>query len=103
RQDGVWKISKLHFYTKFYAPYEGGWTRAPKESALRYGKSNVRPTRPTSVKYEPYPARFTPPFHFGNPVKTSYRFGGPGLPASAGNGTADAQPGARARSAGARA
>jgi hypothetical protein len=83
RQDGVWKISKLHFYTKFYAPYEGGWTRAPKESALRYGKSNVRPTRPTSVKYEPYPARFTPPFHFGNPVKTSYRFGGPGLPSSA--------------------
>ena len=33
QQNGVWKISKLHFFTKFYAPYEGGWTRAPKDSA----------------------------------------------------------------------
>jgi len=24
---GVWKIKSLHFYTKFYASYEGGWTK----------------------------------------------------------------------------
>ncbi len=74
KDHGVWKIQSLHFYTKFYAPYEGGWTKAPKGSALRYGKSSVRPDKPTSVKYEPYPARFTPPFHFENPVTTSYTF-----------------------------
>jgi hypothetical protein len=77
QQNGVWKIKALHFYTKFYAPYEGGWTRAPKDSALRYGKSSVKPTRPTSVKYQPFPARFAPPFHYENPVSTSYKFGGP--------------------------
>jgi hypothetical protein len=76
QQSGVWKIKTLHLYTKFYAPYEGGWTRAPKDSALRYGKSSVKPSKPTSVKYEPYPAKFTPPFHYENPVATSYMFGG---------------------------
>lgn len=84
QRNGVWKIKALHFYTKFYAPYEGGWTRAPKGSALRYGKSNVKPSKPTTVKYEPYPGRFTPPFHYANPVTTSYVFGGPkqALPSS---------------------
>jgi hypothetical protein len=72
---GVWKIKSLHFYTRFYAPYEGGWTKAPRDSALRYGKSNVRPDRPVSVKYQPYPARFTPPYHYENPVTTGYTFG----------------------------
>jgi hypothetical protein len=75
KQDGVWKIRSLHFYVKFYAPYEGGWTKAPVGSALRYGKSSVKPDKPASVKYQPYPARFTPPFHYENPVKTSYVFG----------------------------
>ncbi len=76
QQNGVWKIKTLHFYTKFYAPYEGGWTRAPKDAALRYGKSSVKPSKPTSVKYQPYPAKFTPPFHYGNPVTTNFVFGG---------------------------
>jgi hypothetical protein len=83
RENGVWKIRSLHFYTKFYAPYEGGWTKAPKDSALRYGKSNVRPDRPTSVKYQPYPARFTPPFHYENPATTAYTFGGTNTPSAA--------------------
>jgi hypothetical protein len=77
QQNGVWKIKTLHFYEKFYAPYEGGWTRASKESALRYGKSSVKPSKATTVKYEPYPGKFTPPFHYANPVTTNYVFGGP--------------------------
>ena len=80
--NGVWKISALHFYTKFYAPYEGGWTRAPKDSALRYGKSK-RAARPADEReVQPYPARFTPPFHYENPVSTSYKFGGHAAAAS---------------------
>ncbi|MEP7245197.1 MAG: nuclear transport factor 2 family protein, partial [Gammaproteobacteria bacterium] len=42
--------------------------------ALRYGKSSVRPDKPSSVKYQPYPAQFTPPFHYENPVSSSYTF-----------------------------
>jgi hypothetical protein len=70
RENGIWKIRKLHFYVKFYAPYEGGWTRAPADSALRYGKSKVRPDRPASVKYQPYPAHFVPPFHYEHPAQS---------------------------------
>jgi hypothetical protein len=84
RDNGTWKIKSLHFYTKFYAPYEGGWTKAPKDSALRYGKSSVRADRPASVKYQAYPARFTPAFHYENPVTTSYQFGGENAAAAKG-------------------
>jgi hypothetical protein len=73
-ENGIWKIRKLHFYVKFYAPYEGGWTKASADSALRYGKSKVRPDRPASVKYQPYPAHFVPPFHYENPVRSAYVF-----------------------------
>lgn len=71
RDGGVWKIRKLHFFVKFYAPYEGGWTRAPKEHSATYGKSKVKPTRPTSVKYQAFPAQFTPPFHYENPGRAA--------------------------------
>jgi hypothetical protein len=73
KQDGVWKIRTLHLYVKFFAPYEGGWTRASEEASLRYGKSTVKPTHPTTVAYRPYPADFTPSFHYDNPARSAYR------------------------------
>lgn len=73
KEGGVWKIRTLHLYVKFYAPYEGGWTRASADSALRYGKSAVRPNRPPSVAYQPYPASFTPAFHYDNPGQSGYQ------------------------------
>lgn len=67
KEGGVWKIKTLHFFERFYAPYEGGWTRAAPETAYRYGKSKVKPTKPSSVVYAPYPASFEPPFHDDRP------------------------------------
>ena len=67
KEDGVWKIRNLHLYLRFYAPYEGGWTRAAPELAYRYGRSKVKATRPTSVAYSPYPASFEPAFHDDRP------------------------------------
>jgi len=67
KEDGVWKIRSLHLYLRFYAPYEGGWTRAAPETAYRYGRSKVKPTRPPSVVYAPYPASFEPPLHDDRP------------------------------------
>jgi hypothetical protein len=84
QEGGVWKIKKLHYFVKFYAPYEGGWTRAPKNSALRYGKSSVRPDRPSSIKYQPYPAQFTPPMHYANPVSSSFVFAPQSTPPAGG-------------------
>ncbi|MFM1886426.1 MAG: hypothetical protein RL026_1583 [Pseudomonadota bacterium] len=69
KQDGVWKIRHLKLYLRFYAPYEGGWTRAAPDSALRYGRSTVKPTRPPTQTYAPYPAAFHAPFHYDDPAQ----------------------------------
>ena len=79
KQNGVWKIKTLHYYVKFYAPYEGGWTQATAEGAHAYGKSPVKPTRPGSVDYPAYPAAYAVPAHYDNPARSAYRL----LPAAA--------------------
>ena len=88
KEGGVWKIRTLHLYVKFYAPYEGGWTRASADSALRFGKSGVKPTRPTTVAYKPYPEQFVVPFHYDNPAQSAYQL----VPASLTVATAPATP-----------
>jgi hypothetical protein len=69
KQDGVWKIRKLHWYATFVAPYEGGWldtdARAVDDFAMGRG---VMPDRPPSEAYESYPGVYVPPFHYKNPV-----------------------------------
>ena len=64
KQDGVWKISRLHLFIRFYAPYEGGWTRTTPALNARYGKSTAKPDRAASVKYDTWPASYSAPMHF---------------------------------------
>jgi len=69
KQDGVWKISRLHWYATFMAPYEGGWFRVDDHAVQAYSSGRgVSPDRPVSGDYPPYPAVSIPPFHFANPV-----------------------------------
>jgi hypothetical protein len=69
KADGVWKISKLHWYATFIAPYEGGWLNTGKEAVDQYGLGRgVEPDRPSSETYEPYPGVYVPPFHYENPA-----------------------------------
>ena len=69
KQNGVWKIRKLHWYTTFIAPYEGGWLNVSKKLVDDYALGRgVMPDRPPSEAYEPYPGVYVPPFHFKNPV-----------------------------------
>jgi hypothetical protein len=71
KEDGVWKISKLHWYATYYVPYEGGWLNSTTEAVRVYSEGRgVAPDRPPSESYEPYPAAFVPPFHFPNPVSS---------------------------------
>lgn len=66
KQDGVWKINYLHAYQTFYTLYEDGW--AKKSSAIFAPYERLPPDAPQSVRYDPYPAAFVPPFHYRNPV-----------------------------------
>jgi hypothetical protein len=69
KQDGVWKISKLHWYATFVAPYEGGWLHTSQQAVEDYAMGRgVEPDRPSSEAYEPYPGAHVPPFHYPNPV-----------------------------------
>jgi hypothetical protein len=69
KENGVWKIQKLHWYANFIAPYEGGWRNVDKRAIEEYAMGRgVTPDRPPSVSYEPYPGVFVPPFHYPNPV-----------------------------------
>jgi hypothetical protein len=69
KENGVWKISKLHWFANFVAPYEGGWLDAGPKAIDDYAMGRgVMPDRPSSVSYEPYPGVFVPPFHYPHPV-----------------------------------
>jgi hypothetical protein len=69
KEDGVWKIRKLHWFATFVAPYEDGWLNADPKAIEAYAMGRgVTPDRPPSVAYEPYPGVFVPPFHYVNPV-----------------------------------
>ena len=69
KQNGVWKIKKLHWYTTFIAPYEGGWLNASKKLVDDYALGRgVTPDRPPSEAYDAYPGVYVPPFHYKNPV-----------------------------------
>jgi len=69
KQDGVWKIGKLHWYAEFIAPYEGGWLKVNQDAVREYsvGKG-VTPDRPPSEDYKIYPDVSIVPFHYPNPV-----------------------------------
>ncbi|HZF29377.1 MAG TPA: nuclear transport factor 2 family protein [Gammaproteobacteria bacterium] len=66
KENGVWKIARLHLFTTMYTPYEDGWA---KTAIPNSGPSaELPPDRPPSVGYAAYPAAFVVPFHYENPV-----------------------------------
>ncbi len=70
KQDGVWKISRLHYYPTFVAPYEGGWAKLkPVTGDWMSAVGKAFPAdRPPTVRYDPFPSTFTPPFHYPSPL-----------------------------------
>jgi SnoaL-like domain len=66
KEDGVWKISKLHYYMTYYVDYYKGWDQGglPAPGPIK----GFPPDRPTTVDYNLYPGVFVPPYHYKNPV-----------------------------------
>jgi hypothetical protein len=66
-EDGVWKISKQHYFVTFWGDYDLGWTGdgiIPMEST----STSIPPDAPPTVVYESFPNTYIVPFHFDNPV-----------------------------------
>lgn len=66
KENGTWRISKLHWYMTFTAPYSPGWHLAPQP--MPGPLEDLPPDAPPTQRYEAYPSAFLPPFHFDNPV-----------------------------------
>lgn len=68
KEDGEWKISKLHWYQTFIVPYDGGWMKNKDATGGKFSLKGLSPDAPPSEDYGVWPKIYTPPFHFKNPV-----------------------------------
>jgi hypothetical protein len=67
KEDGKWKIAKLHAYFIMYTMLErGGWHKFTIPNTRP--EKDLPPDRPPTVVYEAYPGELSAPYHFPNPV-----------------------------------
>jgi SnoaL-like domain len=66
REDGVWKIAKLHAFVTYYVRWNEGWSKGgvPMGTEL----SEMKPDAPQTVDYGSFPEVYIPPYHYPNPV-----------------------------------
>ena len=69
KEEGVWKIRRLHWYVGFLAPYQGGWAKVkPLDAFVGDVVKDFPADKPPTNVYKPYPAAYVPPYHYENPV-----------------------------------
>ena len=68
KENGVWKIGKLHWYQTFLVPYAGGWAGNTDANGGLYASERLAPDAPPSERYATWPGTYTPPFHYASPV-----------------------------------
>ena len=66
KDNGVWKIKKLHAYFRMYTPYQDGWAKTAIPNTKP--EKDLPPDRPPTVVHEQYPGTFIPPYHYKHPV-----------------------------------
>jgi SnoaL-like domain len=77
-QNGVWKISKLHYYLTFRTDYDKGWGKG----ALPIDKVSEKlpPDAPPTEVYGALPEVYLPPYHYQNLVTHAQPRANPGAP-----------------------
>ena len=63
KEDGKWKIKKLHFFLNFRTPYEDGWLKTPLMGWMPFAEADAPPTA-----FHPYPSGYHVPYHNKHPV-----------------------------------
>ena len=68
--DGIWRITSLHLWVNFVAPYEKGWARLkPGQGLVQSQAAKDYPAdRPPSAAYKGFPEVQVPPFQADHPV-----------------------------------
>lgn len=64
KEDGVWKIAKLHLYPTLYTPYEEGWGK--RWEAYSRFEPTLGPDRPSGPRGDDALHRERAPFHYVN-------------------------------------
>jgi hypothetical protein len=69
REDGVWKIHRLHLFPTMQTPYEDGWakTSLPRSSF----EPALAPDAPATTPSGSYETPFVVPFHYPHPVRAA--------------------------------
>ncbi len=64
KEEGVWKIRRLHALRTLLVPYEGGWQHHADVNGGVTLREVLPPDAPPTIQYQPWPGAYTPPFHF---------------------------------------
>ncbi|MGH8260098.1 MAG: nuclear transport factor 2 family protein, partial [Steroidobacteraceae bacterium] len=64
KENGVWKIRKVHWYQTFVVPYAGGWAQSPDVNGGIYVSKRLPPDAPPTERYRTWPSVYIPPFHY---------------------------------------
>jgi hypothetical protein len=66
KENGVWKIAKLHFYVTGFTDYDLGWGKGPVP--IEGPSAVIPPDRPPTEVYRAFPGVYIPPFDYPHPV-----------------------------------
>jgi hypothetical protein len=66
KENGVWKIAKLHAYFEMYSNLEQGWEKFATPNT--HPEKTLPPDLPPTTVYDMYPGRLVAPTHYENPV-----------------------------------
>jgi len=66
KENGVWKLAKVHWYTTVSGSYDQGWHK--KHYPAAGPLADLPPDQPPTQKYETFPSFFLPPYHYLHPV-----------------------------------